>query len=167
MIDRSFFPFESSDFPEKRAEIRCDRWIISATLFLLGLGLLMLASASMGISDRRFGHPFYYLWHQSLAMILGLVVMVGMTYIPIKWWKRYSGYSFLIALLLLILVLIPSIGVVVNGGRRWIHIGFFSVQVSEWVKLCALVYLARYLSRYQEEIRKNFRSFLKPMLLFR
>ncbi|MBT8506652.1 cell division protein FtsW, partial [Coxiella-like endosymbiont of Rhipicephalus sanguineus] len=142
-----------------------DRWIIISTLSLLALGLLMVASASMVISDRQFGYPFHYFIHQLVYLILGLLLAVTVFRVPIKICQKYSGYLFLLSFLLLIIVLLPGIGRTVNGSRRWIQLGFFSLQVSEIVKLAAILYLASYLQRYQNEVRKKLKGFLKPMVL--
>lgn len=142
-----------------------DRWIIISTLSLLGLGLLMVASASMVISDRQFGYAFHYFIHQLAYLILGLLVAIKVSRVPIKICQKYSSYLFLLSYLLLIIVLLPGIGKTVNGSRRWIQLGFFSLQVSEIVKLAAILYLASYLQRYQDEVRGKLKGFLKPMLL--
>ncbi|AKQ33957.1 putative lipid II flippase FtsW [Candidatus Coxiella mudrowiae] len=142
-----------------------DRWIIISTLSLLALGLLMVASASMVISDRQFGYPFHYFIHQLVYLILGLLLAVTASRVPIKICQKYSGYLFLLSFLLLIIVLLPGIGRTVNGSRRWIQLGFFSLQISEIVKLAAILYLASYLQRYQNEVRKELKGFLKPMVL--
>ncbi|WP_304985928.1 putative lipid II flippase FtsW [Coxiella-like endosymbiont] len=142
-----------------------DRWIIISTLSLLALGLLMVASASMVISDRQFGYPFHYFIHQLVYLILGLLLAVTASRVPIKICQKYSGYLFLLSFLLLIIVLLPGIGRMVNGSRRWIQLGCFSLQVSEIVKLAAILYLASYLQRYHNEVREELKGFLKPMVL--
>lgn len=149
----------------KKSALIYDRWIIISTLCLLALGLLMVASASMVISDRQFGYPFHYFVHQLIYLILGFFFAVIATQVPIRIWQKYSGHLFLLSFLLLILVLLPGIGRTVNGSRRWIQFGFFSLQVSETVKLSAILYLASYLQRYQDEVRKELKGFLKPMIL--
>ena len=65
-----------------------DRWILVSTLALLTIGLLMVASASMVISDRQYGYPFHYLIRQSVYLVLGLVLAWVVTKIPIKFWKN-------------------------------------------------------------------------------
>lgn len=142
-----------------------DRWIIISTLSLLAFGLLMVTSASMVISDRRFSYPLHYFIHQLVYLTLGLLLAIIASRVPIKIWQKYSGYLFLSAFLLLIMVLLPGIGKMVNGGRRWIQLGFLSLQVSEVVKLAAILYLASYVQRYQNEVREKLKGFLKPMIL--
>ena len=142
-----------------------DPWIVICALSLLVLGLLMVASASMVISDRQFGYPFHYFIRQLTYLSLGLIVAWIATHIPISVWKRYSRFLFLFSFLLLIVVLVPGIGKVVNGSRRWISLGFISLQASEAIKSVAILYLASYLQRYQDEVREELKGFLKPMVL--
>jgi cell division protein FtsW len=142
-----------------------DRWILICVLSLLALGLLMVASASMVISDRQFGSPFHYFTRQAIFLCIGLLLAWLMTRVPLRVLKKYSSYLFLVALFLLVIVLIPGIGKVVNGSRRWINLGIFSLQVSELLKLAAIIYLASYLQRFQDEVRRELKGFLKPMIL--
>src|SRR3989338_8057868 len=142
-----------------------DKWILISFLVLVALGLVMVTSASMEISDRQFGYPFHYFIRQFIFLVLGIGLLAAVTQIPLKLWEQYSRPLLLVSLIMLLLVLIPGIGHSVNGSRRWLGIGFLTIQVSEAVKLCALVYLASYLNRYQQQVGHHFFSFLKPILI--
>lgn len=142
-----------------------DRWVVIATLSLLAFGIIMVASASMVISDRQYGYPFHYLIRQFIYLLIGLLAAWVATRIPIKLWQKFSGYLFIASFFLLLVVLVPGIGRVVNGSRRWINLGFITLQVSEVVKLCVILYLASYLQRYQNQIQTDIKGFLKPLLL--
>lgn len=109
----------------------------------------------MVISDRRLGFPFYYLIRQGLYVAGGLLLALIVTRIPLRLWRKWSGYLMLLSLLLLILVLVPGIGKMVNGSRRWIHLGFFSLQVTELVKIFSIVYVSNYLVRHREALQKQ------------
>jgi len=142
-----------------------DRWVLFTTLALIAFGLLMVASASMVISDKYFGYPFHYLVRQLVFVVMGIGLAWGVTRIPLEIWQRYSGYLILLSLLLLLAVLIPGIGHVVNGSRRWISFGIVSLQVSEVVKLSFILYLSSYLMRYQNQVQTELKGFLKPLIL--
>lgn len=142
-----------------------DHWLVITTLTLIFFGLLMVASASMVISDRQFDYPFHYLLHQVIYIGIGIILACVALFIPTRFWQKLSIPFMLLGLILLMLVLVPGIGHVVNGSRRWIYLGVLSLQVSEVVKLCSLIYLASYLQRYLQQIRHDFIGFLKPMLL--
>jgi len=142
-----------------------DLWLIFSVIALMVFGLLMVASASMVISDKQFGYPFHYLFRQIAFVGVGVTVAIIASRFSIETWQRYSPLLLLLALLLLVAVLIPGIGHVVNGSRRWISFGVISLQVSEVVKLCFILYLASYIARYKEQIESQFQGFVKPLVI--
>lgn len=145
--------------------IPIDRYLLVSFLLLLGYGLLMVTSASMVISDRQYDYPFHYTIHQAIYISLGLLFAWVATRIPMKLWLQWSMPLLLLAMLALCVVLIPGIGHSVNGSRRWVNFGVLTFQVSEAAKFCVILYIASYLSRYQNQVQLEFRGFLKPMLL--
>ncbi len=149
----------------RKSTFHYDRWILISILSLVAFGLLMVSSASMVISDRQYGYSLHYVIRQAVYIALsgGLVWLV--TRIPIKMWQKYSSYLLLGSLLLLVMVLVPGIGHVVNGSRRWISLGFVSLQVSEVAKLCAIIYMASYLERFHTQVQTEIMGFIKPMLV--
>ena len=142
-----------------------DPVIVFVCLALLSLGVVMVASASVGVADRNFSNPFYYLQRQLVFVVIGLVAAALVYRIRLVQWEK-SGVALLgFALFLLVLVLIPGVGKTVNGSTRWISLGIFNLQVSEVVKLFLLIYVAGYLVRHGEEVRTTLRGFIKPMLM--
>ncbi len=147
---------QSAQLPE------LDYWLIMAAVALLGLGLVMVASASMHqIPDL----PFYYVYRHLLAMVIGLCAALIVVRLPLKLWQKLGTLLYFIGLLLLILVLLPGIGKTVNGATRWIPLGPFNLQGSELMKLFLVLYLAGYLVRRQQEVTQSIWGFIKPMLL--
>lgn len=142
-----------------------DSTLLVLTLSLIAFGLVMVASSSMVISDGQYGYPFHYLLKQAIFLGMGFVGAFIMSRIPQHYLLQYSLIILGVGLLLLCIVLIPGIGRVVNGSRRWLNFGFIGFQVSEIVKLCAFVYLASYLSRFQNEVKDTLKGFFKPMIL--
>lgn len=140
-----------------------DAWLMGAWLGLLGLGLVMVASASITVADRTFHDPFYYFWRQSVAAILGLAAAYVVMQRPVEQWYRAGSPLLFVAISLLLLVLVPGLGREVNGSMRWLRLGPVSLQASEPVKLCIIVYLAGYLVRHGEEVRESFAGLFKPM----
>jgi len=142
-----------------------DWLLLLCVLLLLGLGLVMVASASMPIADRTFGAPFHFITRHVLA--LGLAAVAGglVFAIPLAWWERSGPALFFFGLLLLVLVLVPGIGRTVNGATRWIPLGPFNLQTSEFMKFFAVIFVAGYLVRRREELVTSLWGFLKPMFL--
>ncbi len=142
-----------------------DRWLVLIVFLLVVVGLLMVASASMVISDRQYNFAFHYFDRQLIYLIFGVVLAWLMTRIPTETWIRHSLPILAMSLFLLLLVLVPHVGKVVNGSRRWLNFGFISMQVSEIAKLGALLYLSAYLAHFQTEIKKDLLVFFRPLAL--
>ncbi len=132
---------------------------------LLFGGFVILASASISVSDRITGDPFHYLERQLLAAALGSAGGVVCLLIPMQVWRTLGPLMLLAGLALLLLVLLPGVGYEVNGSRRWIRLGFLNLQVSEPARLCIIIYLAGYLVRRSKGVREGSIGFLKPMLV--
>lgn len=139
--------------------------LLIAAASLLGLGLVMIASASVGLADRQVGDPTYYLVRQSLYVGLGLAAALMAWQVPLSVWERSGPLWIMISMLLLLALFVPGLGHSVNGSTRWLQLGPFNLQVSEVTKLAVIVYLAGYLVRRSEEVRNTIRGFIKPMVL--
>lgn len=132
---------------------------------LLGLGLLMVASASMPLGDRLQAAPFYYFERQALYLLLGIGAGFGMLKVPMRFWEE-RGFAWMgLGLLLLVVVLIPGLGRVVNGSSRWLDLRLIRVQASEPARLLLLMYLAGYVVRRSDELRTQLMGSIKPMFV--
>ena len=142
-----------------------DVCLITAIIFLIGLGLVMVASSSITIAEKNYGEPLYYFWRQLTSAALGISIAILVLRIPMKIWEKAGGFLLFLGFLLLVLVLIPGIGYEVNGSMRWIRSWPFPIQASEPVKFFVIIYLAGYLVRRQSEVRTSFSGFIKPIIL--
>ena len=139
-----------------------DHTLIWITGFLLGLGLVMVYSASIAISEagKNTGHQAtYYLTRHAVFLLISVVLGVVSFQVPTKRWQQWAPYLFLSGLVLLILVLIPGLGHEVNGSRRWLQLAVFNLQPSELMKVFAVIYAADYTVRktaFMSNIRKGF-----------
>ncbi len=139
-----------------------DHALALVVIGLLSMGVVVMTSASMEIADNQYGNAFFHLSRHSLYLAVGLIAGGLMFFVPIKVWNKSGGLLLAFAVILLCLVLVPGIGKEVNGSTRWIVLGPLRLQPSEVVKFCVLVYLASYLVRRQEEVRTEWKGFLKP-----
>ncbi|NKN32359.1 putative lipid II flippase FtsW [Marichromatium bheemlicum] len=142
-----------------------DHALLICVLGLLGFGLVMVASASMSIAESCCGTPFYYVIRHTIALLLGLVGGVLAYRLPLLWWERYGAWLFLFGIFALLVVLIPGLGHSVNGATRWIPLGPFNLQPSEFMKLFAVVYIAGYLVRHADAVANRLSGFIRPMIL--
>jgi cell division protein FtsW len=142
-----------------------DPWVLGPVAALLLVGLVMVASASIGVSERATGTPFHLFQRQLAYVCLGFVAAAAAVSIPTALWDKYSKVLMGAAFLLLLVVLVPGIGYEVNGSRRWLRLGIMNFQVSELARVLLLTYIASYAVRRAEELRANFKGFIKPVLV--
>jgi len=153
-------------FPVRlKTSLQIDSVLVTIVLTLLLGGLVVLASASISISDRTSGDPFFYVERQLVACVIGIAGAFVCLLIPMKFWQDIGPLLLLAGLALLVVVLVPGVGHTVNGSTRWLRIGFLNLQVSEPARLCILLYVAGYLVRRNKSLRESFGGFLRPMLL--
>lgn len=153
-------------FPARlKPALSLDPVLMGLSLALVLGGFVILASASISVSDRIAGVPFYYLQRQLVAAAIGAAGAYLCLLVPMNVWRSLGPLMLLLAFLLLVIVLVPGFGHTVNGSTRWLRIGIMNLQVSEPARLCLLVYVAGYLVRKNRELREGFLGFLRPMLL--
>jgi len=147
-------------------DLHVDWTLVLIVATLLGIGLVMLTSASISLAERNTGNPLFYFEQQIFAVVIGLAGAALMLRVPTSVWERCTFLLVCLALGMLIAVLIPGFGNTVNGSTRWLSIGGISVmQVSEPARLLMLMYLSGYAVRHRAELRERFVGFAKPMLL--
>src|SRR3990167_2458549 len=140
-----------------------DKWLIFSIVSLVIIGLMMVASSSVMISSKYFHTPFHFLIRQAMYLLVGIFFAYVVLRIDSSVWCKYSVHLLVLGIILLVLVLIPGVGRVVNGSRRWLAFGPISIQVSELVKLLMVVYISGYLVRHKNSVITNIVGFIKPM----
>jgi cell division protein FtsW len=143
---------------DAKVSLKLDMTLIWVIFVLLVLGMVMVYSASVAMPDNpRFANltGTYFVYRH--AFFIGLACIVGVVafQIPLDLWEKIAPWLFVVSLLLLIAVLIPQLGRVVNGARRWIPLGFISFQPSEFSKFAMLLYVADYMVR-KMDIKERF-----------
>jgi cell division protein FtsW len=139
--------------------------LLFTVLSLVGLGLVMVASASLELADRNFNNPYHFFHRQLLFAALGTGVAAAFATIPLRRWETAGPLLLLLIMLLLIAVLLPGVGRTVNGATRWIPLGIFNLQVSEPVKLLVVLYLSGYIVRHYSTLRLHFTGFVRPLIV--
>ena len=137
-----------------------DPSLVIAWLIALVIGVIMVASASSAFDVTGISYGVRHVVYV-LASICAFGVVVSL---PLNLWEFGHKSCLFVALLLAVVVLIPGIGSVINGSRRWIDFGFFTFQASEWIKFLVLIYIAGSLSRSGEKVKYGGTELLRPML---
>ncbi|MGY0197515.1 putative lipid II flippase FtsW [Leptothrix sp. BB-4] len=139
-------------------------WVVVG---LLALGTVMVYSASIQLPDNpkfaNYSSTHFFTRHIASIALAGIAASVMLT-VPMRVWERYAPIIFIVALLLLIVVLIPGIGRVVNKSRRWIPLGIINFQPSELAKLAMAMYAANYMVR-KMDVKESFSRAVLPMAI--
>lgn len=135
---------------------RPDYILLGIVLLLIIIGIIILASVSFAPSQNRFGNSFYFLNHQVIFGLLPGLILGFIAYkMKISYFKKLVIPLLIVNLFLLVLVLIPGIGSADWGAARWISVGDFSFQPSEFLKVCFILYLASWLSTRTSSFKEN------------
>ena len=144
-----------------------DQTLVAVVGALVALGVVMVYSASVALPDNpKFANysQLYFLQRHVLALAIGCVVALAVVQVPTGFWEKQAPAIFVVALILLVLVLLPFIGKVVNFSRRWIPLGFMNFQPSELAKLAIAMYAANYMVRRMDTRERFFRA-VTPMVV--
>ncbi len=144
-----------------------DLALLWSVAVLLLFGLVMVYSASIALPDSsRFAtlRTTHHLTRHAFVLLVGLAAATVAFAISIQRWQKAAPWLFVLGLLLLIAVLIPGIGKVVLGARRWISLGMINLQPSELMKLFVILYAADFAVRKQDRMHVFSKGFL-PMAL--
>jgi cell division protein FtsW len=138
--------------------------LLVSTGLLLGIGLVMVLSASSVRAYSTFGSPFTIAMKQGVAILLGLVGLRIASRVPAKVWRQLGAPLLLASVALLVLVLLPGVGRDVDGARRWIPLpGGFNLQPSEFAKLGLVLWGADLLVR-KRKLLGEWKHLLVPLV---
>ena len=136
---------------------------ISGALVLVGL--VAIASASVGYGEWHFNNPWHHTIRHSVYLTLA-VCLGGVAYrVPIEVWQKTSGLGLLLALALRMLVLVPGVGRNVNGSQRWLPLGPLTLQPSEVAKFALVIYMSSFLVRHAEAVQQHWQGLAKPVAI--
>lgn len=168
MLSRAAEAGELSSHDARPAVLRgrqVDPWLLGAVLGLLALGIVMVFDASYFLGAERFGSPYALVGRQAVFMCMAAVLALLLSQIDPLLLRRFAYPMLFATLFLLVLVLIPGIGQVRGGARRWISLGLFAFEPSELMKPVFVLYLAHSLSRKQPKIHSFLDGVLPHLLM--
>ena len=133
-------------------------------IILLSLGIVMVLSASAPSAIAESGNSYSYVIQQLKAAILGIILMLIISKIDYRLYKKFYKAIYWISVLILLLVLIPGLGLSSNGATRWIDLKFIQFQPSELTKIGLIVFYAGYLADHKSELKSFWKGFVKPLI---
>ncbi len=147
----------------RSAPVRIDVVTVILVLSIVLLGLVMVTSASVSIATRESGDAFAYLERQLLLAMMGILAAGVVFCVRMELLEKAALPLLVVAGVLLVAVLIPGLGHVVNGSRRWIRLAGFNFQASELARVLVLLYVASYAVRRELELRTSLAGLAKPI----
>jgi len=142
-----------------------DLTLFGVALMLSAFGLVMVYSASAVYAMGRFGSDTHFALRQLIYLAVGLVAMVVALNLDYRIWARFSRPMLIVAVVMLIVVLVPGIGVRVGGAQRWFRLGPLSLQPSELAKLALMFYMATILADDKRQLKALGTGFVAPLLV--
>jgi cell division protein FtsW len=134
-------------------------------LVLVGIGIVMVYSASSAISIKKYGNDLHYLIRQSMIAVLGLIALLIFRKIPYEYYRKYAYLFFVVAIGLLVAVKFTGLGIKVNGAKRWMMIAGFRFQPSEFARMALVIFMSYSLTKKNDHIRSFFIGFV-PHVFF-
>ncbi|SJM93780.1 integral membrane protein involved in stabilizing FstZ ring during cell division [Crenothrix polyspora] len=150
----------------QKVHFHFDKTLSLICIALLTIGYIMVVSSSLHLGVKMSGSVFSFPMKQLVHIGIGVLAGSWLATIPLYKWERAGPWLFIAGLFLLVIVLIPGVGVRVNGSVRWLSLGIVRIQVSEIVKFFAVIYIAGYVTRHQESVRLSAYGIVKPLALF-
>ena len=144
---------------------RMDPVMLFAALLLVGIGVVMVYSASAVFAQKQTGDGFYYFKRQLVNVVFGLAALIFGFRLGIERFCKFAYPLLLVSVVLLLLVIMPGIGSRVGGSARWISLGFMNFQPAELAKISFVLYLAFSLTRKREQIQAFTIGFLPHLIV--
>ena len=144
---------------------RPDLCLLVAAGALAGLGVVMVFNASYFFAQDRYGDPLIFFRKHLVALGAGTVLLLLVSRVRMEWFERFAYPSLFCIVLALLMVLLPGLGIVRGGARRWVGFGPFNFQPSEFAKVIVVLYLARSISRKRERMNEFFTGVVPHVLI--
>ncbi len=136
--------------------------MISVVLVLSTIGIVMLASTSEYEAAAHYHDRYYFLKRQALYLAIGMGAMFAGYFVNYRLYRRYFWLIGAITIGMLAMVIIPHVGLNINGSRRWLRAGPFTIQPSEIAKFAVIVVLSWWMSKHDDRIREFGMGIMAP-----
>ncbi|MBF0425867.1 MAG: putative lipid II flippase FtsW [Magnetococcales bacterium] len=143
-----------------------DLWLAGSALFLVVIGQVMVYSASLPVAARRFGDANHFAVRNLLFAVIGVVVAVAVSRLSLESIRRWGRVGFWIAMVTLLIVLVPGVGIEGGGARRWINFRIFTLQPSEPFKVMLVLFVAHVLETDPGRVLRLKGGLLPLLVLF-
>jgi cell division protein FtsW len=151
--------------PQTTPTAAYDVQLLFPVLFLLGIGIVMVYSASSALALKKYGSDYFFLKKQALFAFLGVIVLVVCRHFPYKYYRPLAYPMIGLTMIFLVLTQFPAFGLSAGGSTRWMRLGSFSFQPSELVRLALVIYLAYSMEKKEDRIKQFSIGFIPHVLV--
>jgi len=145
--------------------IAYDAGLLLPVLFLVGIGIVMVYSASSALAQKMVGMEYFFLKKQALFALVGIVVLVVCRYFPYRWYRSLTYPLLILAVVFLAAIHFTAFGYSAGGSTRWLRFGNIAFQPAEFARLALIIYLAYSMDRKREQLKNFSIGFLPHMLV--
>ncbi len=149
----------------KNPQLEYDISLLFPVLFLAGIGIVMIYSASFALALKKFGTEYYFLKKQVLFALVGIFALVGFRHIPYRFFRFLTYPVLILALVFLIAIEVSGFGYSAGGSARWLRFGSFGFQPSEFARFALVIYLAYSMSKKIDKLQRFDIGFLPHILV--
>ena len=139
--------------------------LLFPVLFLVGVGIVMVYSASSALAFKKYGTDYFFLKKQGIFALVGIVALVTLTHFPYQWFRPLAYPLVALALLFLAAIQFSEIGYAAGGSARWLRFAGLSFQPSEFARFAMIVFLAYSMNRKMDRIKEFTVGFLPHILV--
>lgn len=139
--------------------------LLFPVLFLVGIGIVMVYSASSALALKKYGTSYYFLIKQSLSALLGIVALVICRHFSYRYYRSLTYPLLIVSLIFLAAILFSNFGYSAGGAKRWFRFGNFAFQPSEFARFSLVIYLAYSMNKKKDRIKEFCVGFLPHILV--
>ncbi len=151
--------------PKRVQPVVYDLGLLFPVLLLVGMGIVMVYSASSALALKKFGSDYFFLKKQAAFSLIGIVMLVVFSYIPFRLYRTVAYPALAVAIAMLVAVAFSEWGVAAGGSARWLQLGPLRFQPSELARLALVTYLAYSMSKKDERLRDFYVGFLPHLIV--
>jgi cell division protein FtsW len=142
-----------------------DVQLLFPVLFLVGIGIVMVYSASSALALKKFASDYFFLKKQALFAFAGVIILVAARHFPYKYYRLLAYPLVGLSLALLAVILFTDLGLTAGGSTRWMRLGSFSFQPSEFARIALVIYLAYSMEKKADRIKEFSIGFMPHVLV--
>jgi cell division protein FtsW len=144
----------------REQHLNYDVKLLFPALFLVGIGIVMVYSASSALALKKFGTDYYFLKKQSVFALLGIIALVVFKHFPYRHFRALAYPLLILSLVFLALTQIPGFGYAAGGATRWLRLGQFTFQPSELARFALVIYLAYSMNKKKDKLQNFYIGFV-------